>query len=99
MARMPLTSLPTLTWAEVGDWLLGAPLTIIVTVLVAIVASWLVGRLIRRVVDSATSRHSERLASLPGGRTLAVGATSERHVQRTRTMGALLRSIANFVIF
>ncbi len=98
---MPLSSLPSLTWAQVGDWLLGTPLKVIVTILLAAVARWLLLRLIARVVDGATSRHARRIADLAGaGRALAqaVGVAHERHVQRTRTMGSLLRSVVTIVV-
>ena len=57
-------------------------------------------RLINRVVATATSRRAERLASIPGaGRALqAVRGANVRHVQRTQTMGALLKSITTFVV-
>ncbi|MDV3222705.1 mechanosensitive ion channel family protein [Intrasporangium sp.] len=98
---MPLSSVPTLTWAQVGDWLLGAPLRIILTIALALVARWLLHRLIGRVVDSATSRHAERASELPGtGQKLAqsMGVAQERYLQRTRTMGSLLRSLVTVVV-
>ena len=58
-------------------------------------------RLINRVVATATSRRAERLASIPGaGRALQAvrGVANARHVQRTQTMGALLKSITTFVV-
>lgn len=101
MGRMPLSSLPEITWAQVGDWLIGTPLKIIATIVIALVARWLLQRLIRRVVDAATSRHAQRIAGLPGaGRALAqaMGVAHERHVQRTRTMGALLGSVTTVIV-
>ncbi|HET7398588.1 MAG TPA: mechanosensitive ion channel family protein [Intrasporangium sp.] len=99
---MPQIELPALTWAQTRDWLLGDPLSIAITVVVALVARWAAFRLIDRVVDTATQRHTDRVVSLGGraGRVLAsaVGVDRERHVQRTRTMGAILRSIVSFVI-
>lgn len=98
---MPLSSVPMLTWAQVGDWLFGVPVRIIVTLALAVVARWLLLRLIDRVVSTATARHSQRLAELPGGgRSLAqaIGLAHERHVQRTRTMGSLLRSVITVVV-
>lgn len=101
MSRMPLSSLSSLTWAQVGDWLVGTPLKIVLTVVLGLVARWLLLRLLGRMVDGATSRHARRLAELPGaGRALAraTGLAHERHVQRTRTMGALLGSIVTIVV-
>jgi small conductance mechanosensitive channel len=94
--------IPSLTWAEVREWFLGAPMDILVTILLALVIRWLLQRLIKRVVQTATSRHAQRLAGLPSraGRALAgaVGVAHERHVQRTRAMGALLGSVVTFVV-
>ena len=99
---MPRLMIPSLTWAEVREWFLGAPMDIIITILLALVVRWLLQRLIKRVVETATSRHAQRLAGLPGraGRALAgaVGVAHERHVQRTRAMGALLGSVVTFVV-
>ena len=63
-------------------------------------ARFLLHRFIDRVVASATSRRAERLAAIPGaGLALqAVGVAQTRHVQRTQTMGALLKSISTFVV-
>ena len=99
---MPRFTVPSMTWAEAREWFLGEPLEILVAVLVAIAVRWLLLRLIRRVVDTATSRHAQRLASLPGraGRavSMTLGVAHERHVQRTKAMGALLGSIVTFVV-
>jgi small conductance mechanosensitive channel len=102
MARMLQITLPSLTWAEARTWFLGDPLDIVVILAFALVARWLLLRLIKRVVDTATSRHAQRLAQMPSraGRVLAgaVGVAHERHVQRTRTMGSILRSMVTFVV-
>lgn len=102
MARMLQITVPSLTWAEARDWFLGEPLEILVAIMLALFVRWLLMRLIGRVVDTATSRHAQRLASLPSraGRALAgaVGVAHERHIQRTRAMGALLGSIMTFVV-
>jgi small conductance mechanosensitive channel len=99
---MTPSSLPSLTWAQVGDWLLGTPLQVVLTVFVAVLARWLLHRLIGRVVASATSRRVQRIAELPGraGRVLAgaTGVANDRHIQRTRTMGAVLRSVVTIIV-
>jgi small conductance mechanosensitive channel len=96
-----MPDLTSLTWAEVGDWLTGTPLLVLTTIILGIVARWVLHRLIDRVVATATSRRAEHLAKIPGaGRALqAVGVANARHVQRTETVGALLRSITTFVVF
>lgn len=83
------------------DWVVGAPISILIVLVVAVVARYSLHRAIHRVVAASTSRRASRLASLPGaGRALtAAGVASERHAQRTATMGALLRSITTFVVF
>jgi small conductance mechanosensitive channel len=95
-----MSSLSTLTWDEFTAWLVGTPLLIIVTLVVGFVARVILHRLIDRVVSTATSRRAERLAAIPGaGLALqAVGVAQTRHVQRTQTMGALLKSISTFVV-
>jgi small conductance mechanosensitive channel len=67
---------------------------------VGLLARFVLHRLINRVVATATSRRAERLANIPGaGRALqAVRGANVRHVQRTQTMGALLKSITTFVV-
>ncbi|GAA2154895.1 small conductance mechanosensitive channel [Humibacillus xanthopallidus] len=95
-----MTSLTTVTWDEFTSWLVGTPLLILVTLVVGFVARILLHRVIDRVVATATSRRAERLAAIPGaGLALqAVGVAQTRHVQRTQTMGALLKSISTFVV-
>ena len=97
---LSMPDLSTITWSGVGDWLVGTPLLIITVLVVGFIARFLLHRLIQRVVTTATSRRAERIASLPGaGRALqAVGVANVRHVQRTQTMGALLKSITTFVV-
>jgi small conductance mechanosensitive channel len=85
----------------VGDWLVGTPLKVVITIGVAVVARWMLHRLISRIVAGATSRHAQRLAELPGARralAVAIGVAHERHVQRTRTMGSLLRSVVTVFV-
>ncbi|MBW8730581.1 MAG: mechanosensitive ion channel family protein [Terrabacter sp.] len=98
---LSVPDLTSLTWAGVGDWLSGAPLLILTTVVIGVVARWVLHRLIDRVVTTATSRRAEHLARIPGaGRALqAVGVANVRHVQRTETVGALLKSITTFVVY
>jgi moderate conductance mechanosensitive channel len=100
MVRMPLSSLPSLTWAQAGEWFVGTPLQIIVTIALAIVALRLLHHLIDRVVAGATTRHAERAAEPGAGRALAqaIGLANERHLQRTRTMGSLLHSVVTIAV-
>jgi len=99
--NLSMPDLASLTWAGVGDWLVGTPLLILTTIVVCFVATFLTHRVINRVVKTAPSRSAERLASLAGaGRApQAVGVANVRHVQRTTTMGALLKSITTFVVW
>ena len=98
---LSMPDLASLTWAGVGDWLVGTPLLVITVLVVGLVARFALHRLIDRVVATATSRRAERIASLGrGGRPpqTAGGVANVRHVQRTQTMGALLKSITTFVV-
>jgi moderate conductance mechanosensitive channel len=98
--NLSMPDLSTLTWAGVGNWLVGTPLLIMTVVVIGFLARFLLHRLIDRVVATATSRRADRIARIPGaGRALqAVGVASVRHVQRTQTMGALLKSITTIVV-
>jgi small-conductance mechanosensitive channel len=84
------------TAANVAEWLIGRPLAILVLILLGLLARWLV----HRVVDRLVRRAEEGIvpgrvgSALRGGDTVAAG----RRVQRARTMGSLLKSIATGVI-
>jgi len=69
---------------------------------VTIVARWLLHRGIDGVVRTAIDRHADRTRLLPGraGSLLAAaaGQDHERYVQRTRTMGSVLRSGVTVVV-
>jgi small-conductance mechanosensitive channel len=89
------------------DWLLGDGLRIVLTILLAVVARWLLHRAIDKAVTTMTARADSRDAAAGrtgrvarAGRVLAdaSGLSSERHAQRMRTMGSLLRSIVTFVV-
>lgn len=101
MVRMPLSSLPSLTWAQVGEWFVGTPLRIIATIALAILVMRLLHRVIDGVVAGATSRHAQRVAEPPRAGTAlakAIGMANERHVQRTRTMGSLLHNLVTIAV-
>ena len=74
-----------------------------VTIVVAIVCRWLVGVSIHRIVSASQVRAHARaqlLATRAGrllDRTGALGP--ERQLERAKTLGGLLRSIANVIIF
>ncbi len=99
------------TWlAELADVFFAKPLSIALVVLVAFVASWVVRRAIGRFVgamvgEENTSRRLKR--RLRGSRVGAVipnavlitGAVSLRSAARAETLGAVLRSVASFVIW
>ncbi len=84
----------------VWDRLVGTPLLIVGTIVGAVVLRWLIHRFINRMVSTTTVRSETRRSIIPGrtGRAIA-GLAHERHVQRTTTMGSLLRSITTFVVF
>ena len=92
------------TQGSVWDGIVGTPLLIVVTLVGAVVLRWVINRIIKRMVATTTVRSQSRRSLIPGrtGRALAdvaAGLAHERHVQRTTTMGSLLRSISTFVVF
>ncbi len=70
--------------ADLAGWVIGKPTAILVLLLIAFAARWLIHRLIGRLVSQAENR--------PGD------ARESRRVQRARTMGSLLKSIATGLI-
>ena len=94
---------PTLTWAEFADWSKGEPLRILFTIVFAIALRWFVARLIDRMVEVSTHKSSDRLSALPRKPSEAIsealGANDDRHVQRMRTLGAILKSVSTMTIF
>lgn len=88
-------------WAEVADQVT-RPLQVLAVLLVALVTRWLAFRVIDRVVDAAGRRHAQRGADRPGRAVQALasaaGLDHERYVQRTQTMGAVLRSVVTVVV-
>jgi small-conductance mechanosensitive channel len=96
-----LTIAREVTWQSAWDWFSGVPLRILGTIVTALVLRWLLHRFINRVVATTTSKSAARLVGHGrAGRVLAgaTGLAHERHVQRTRTTGALLRSSVTVVI-
>lgn len=89
------------SWAALFDRFVGPPMVIVGIAVGAIVVRWLLHRLIKRIVRTATERHAARAAA-EGGRTAALlaasGLADERYVQRTETMGAVLRSIVTIAV-
>lgn len=89
-------------WYEAVDQFIGPPLTILGIVVGAVIVRWLLHRAINRVVKTASARHAERTVLLPGraGTLLASasGLAHERYVQRTQTLGAVLRSIVTIAV-
>lgn len=96
--------------AEVADILFAKPLAILVVVVVAMVVLWLIRRAIDRFVASLSGDHppTRRLRRrlqrtglgqrLPAGM-LATGSHSLRTASRAATLGAILRSLASFVVW
>lgn len=108
MAGMLLAALPLPSsspdWPRIGDALLGPPLRIIGIVIGAVVVRWLVQRAIDRLVHGAVQRADDHERTRPSNRGAAVlaqagGLLSERHRQRTATLGSLLKSVTTFVVF
>lgn len=91
-----------LTWQDVGEWALGAPLRIVLILVLAVLLRWFVHRAIRSVETRTLARIGDHQQDKQGGlrRVLdaAAGLQNERRRQRTQTLGSLLRSISTFVI-
>jgi len=86
-------------WDRAGE----STVLIVLTMVGAMILRWMANRLIHRMVATAASRNDARFAQLRGrtGKVLAdlTGLAHERHLQRTTTMGAILRSIVTCVVF
>lgn len=89
-------------WVSSADAYLTPGLQVLGILVAALVLRWLMHRAIDRVVRSASDRRTDRMAALPSraGRALAdvTGLANTRYVQRTQTMGAVLRSIVTIVV-
>jgi small conductance mechanosensitive channel len=90
--------------AQAANWLVAKPLMILLLLLVALLTRWVLHRVIDRLVDRAVG------GVLPRGTTrgklgrarekvLTGGSATERHAQRMRAMGSLLKSIVTGVVF
>lgn len=77
---------------------------IVAIVLIAVAVRWLVGVALRRVVQAAIRRHDTaperagRMARAGHDLIRDTGWSTERYVQRTRTVASLLGSIATLVV-
>lgn len=89
-----------LSWASVGEFLLGAPLKIVLTLALAFVVRYLAHRAITTAVEGAISRSEAARAKRDHKRDPGMAPTlvNERYRQRTLTMGSILRSIATIAI-
>ncbi len=74
-------------WSHVADVAIGKPLAIVGLIALAFVLRWLLGHIVDRIV-----RHAER------GVLVDRFSSSDRRVQRAKTMGDLLKSIVTGVI-
>ncbi|MGN0065706.1 MAG: mechanosensitive ion channel family protein [Nocardioides sp.] len=88
--------------ANLADWLVGKPLALAGLALFGLVVRWLLHKLIDRIVSSAETPMSERMArgtvaeKLGGKFPDSPGGT--RRVQRAQTIGSLLKSIVSGVV-
>ncbi len=89
-------------WLVTLDRFVGPPLQILGILVAAVVGRWLLHRVIGTAVRRASERHAERVRLLPGraGTMLAQasGLAHERYVQRTQTVGSVLRSVVTVVV-
>ncbi|MCI2416221.1 mechanosensitive ion channel family protein [Saccharopolyspora sp. K220] len=86
--------------ASYADLLIAKPLNIVLIVVVAFILRWLVHRTINRLTRG-NGKPPKLLQPLRERRTDALTAEllSERRIQRARTIGSVLKSLASFVIF
>ncbi|MEI2732831.1 MAG: mechanosensitive ion channel domain-containing protein [Dermatophilaceae bacterium] len=88
-------------WLQVADQVT-RPVQVLAVLLAVLIARWLAFRVIDRVVAAASARHDRRGGIITGraGQALAhaAGLAHERYVQRTQTMGAVLRSVVTVVV-
>ena len=89
---------PLLTW----DWP-QTPIVVGIIAVLAVVVRWLLTRAVKAGVDAALRSSRDRNAG-QGSRAerilaAATGVASARHEARTRTIGAMLRSLATVTIF
>ncbi|WP_281689834.1 mechanosensitive ion channel family protein [Pseudonocardia thermophila] len=83
--------------ARSADTIITKTAHIALTIVIALLVRYLLHRMINRIVAGATSSKVTRLASrLP--RNQSTPADSPRSVQRARTIGSVLRSIASAVV-
>lgn len=88
--------------AQASNWLIAKPLAIIGLIIVAALIRWILHRLIDRVADRAASGMPTMiLHNRQHGvnERLTAGALASRRVQRSKTMGSLLKSITSIVVF
>src|SRR5882724_3094788 len=87
--------------ANLHNWVLAVPVAIGVTVIVALLVRWLVHRVIDRVVrtfsDNSLARRLARARAVHDPDESAE-LIAERTAARARTVGALLKSVATFVL-
>ncbi|MGP4021027.1 mechanosensitive ion channel family protein [Saccharopolyspora sp. 5N708] len=86
--------------ASYAELLIAKPLNIVLIVLVAFLLRWLVHRTINRLTRG-NGKPPKLLQPLRERRTDALTAEllSERRIQRARTIGSVLKSLASFVLF
>jgi moderate conductance mechanosensitive channel len=110
ICRETLSRTGSIRWAELSDILFAKPLTILVIALVALVANRLLTRAINRFLGSLSGeqRPARRLRRRLRGTSLgqrlpesvlATGGYSVRASARAATLGAVLRSLAGFVVW
>ncbi|MBN9101368.1 MAG: mechanosensitive ion channel family protein [Pseudonocardia sp.] len=85
--------------ARSADSIMSSGLAILFIIVLAVVARYAVHRLIKRIVDGATSKRVSRLMSRAPRRPATTSTPpAARSTQRARTIGSVLRSISSTVI-
>jgi small conductance mechanosensitive channel len=81
-----------------ADVVVTGAIKIVLIVVVALVARHLLHRMITRVVEGASNGHLSGLLGRAPKRIRSTPLTSQRRVQRARTIGSVLRSITSAVV-
>ncbi|MDN5893140.1 MAG: mechanosensitive ion channel family protein, partial [Nocardioides sp.] len=93
------------TAADIAGWVIGKPTAILALILIAWLVRWLVHRAIDRLVKSAEEPVTGKMSKFGLGSTAnskerrtSQAVSASRRVQRARTMGSLLKSVATSMI-
>ncbi|WP_031466051.1 mechanosensitive ion channel family protein [Sciscionella sediminilitoris] len=95
-----LYSLTGSNWlASSADWLVAKPATILLILIVALLVRWLARRAIDRAIQERPDGNKPALLRPFKERVTRTPAATERRRQRAKTIGSVLKSLLNFLVF